>query len=74
MNAKHTRVQSSTIMKTQALPMNELTGDDARRERDVVMGIKAAAIGVFGACVDLEDSLDVLETRLARIESRALSG
>jgi len=45
------------------------TFDIERRGRDVVVGIEAAAIGVFGACVDLEDGLDVLEARLARVAS-----
>ena len=36
-------------------------------ERDVVAGIEAAAVGIFGAGVDLDDGLDVGEARLARI-------
>ena len=35
----------------------------------MVVRFEAAAIGIFGTCVDLEDSLDVLEARLARIAS-----
>jgi hypothetical protein len=52
-------------------------GEKGRRETRVdpdqpvteVVGIEAAAIGIFSTCVDLEDSLDVLEARLARIAS-----
>jgi len=43
--------------------------DIERGGRDVVVDIEAAAIGVFGAGVDLRDALDVLEARLARIAS-----
>ena len=39
------------------------------RGGDIVAGVEAAAIGVFDACVDLDDGLDVLEARLARIAS-----
>src|SRR5260370_2738492 len=45
------------------------TFDIERGRRDIVVGIKAAAIGVFGACVDLGDGLDFLEARLARVAS-----
>jgi hypothetical protein len=38
--------------------------DVERRGRDMVVRFEAAAIGIFGTCVDLEDSLDVLEARL----------
>src|SRR5271165_1687735 len=37
--------------------------------RDIVVRIEAAAIGVFGPCVEQEESLDGLEARLARIAS-----
>jgi hypothetical protein len=54
-------------------PMPARTPGDAfdveRRGRDMVVRFEAAAIGIFGTCVDLEDSLDVLEARLARIAS-----
>ena len=54
-------------------PMAARTSGDAfdveRRRRDMVMRFEAAAIGIFGTSVDLEDCLDVLEARLARIAS-----
>src|ERR1700750_3136567 len=54
-------------------PMPARTPGDAfdveRRGRDIMVGIEAAAIGIFGTCVELEDSLDVLEARLTRIAS-----
>src|SRR6202011_1852321 len=37
--------------------------------RDIVVGVEAAAIGIFGAGVNLRDGIDVLEARLARIAS-----
>jgi hypothetical protein len=40
-----------------------------RRGRDVKPGIEAAPIGEFGASVHLEEGLDGLEPRLARIAS-----
>ena len=43
--------------------------DIERRGGDIVAGVEAAAIGVFDARVDLEDGLDVVEARLARITS-----
>src|ERR1700737_2116001 len=43
--------------------------DVERRGRDMVVRFEAAAIGIFGTCVDLEDSLDVPEARLARVAS-----
>src|ERR1700731_2130148 len=43
--------------------------DIERRGRDIVVGIEAAAIGIFGAGVNLRDGIDVLEARLARVAS-----
>src|SRR5208282_5848156 len=43
--------------------------DVERRRRDIVTRVEATAIGVFDACVDLDDGLDVLEAWLARIAS-----
>ena len=43
--------------------------DVERRGGDIVAGIGAAAIGVFDAGIDLDDGLDVVEARLARIAS-----
>src|SRR5882672_5904484 len=43
--------------------------DVERGGRDVVADVEATAIGVFNACMDLDDGLDVLEARLAWIAS-----
>src|ERR1700739_2544025 len=37
------------------------------RGRDIVTGLEAAAVAVFGTGVDLKQALDGLEARLARI-------
>ena len=47
------------------------TLDVERRRTDIVVGIEGAPIGVFGAGKDLDDGLDVGETRLARVASAA---